>query len=538
MELNLTGLADTAAWESAGIKLPGFNIAQMRKQTETAPVWVHFGAGNIFRGFIAVLQQRLLQQGKAGAGIVAVETFDFDIIDNIYQPNDHLTLNVILNKDATIDCEVIAAIDQGIKADGKNREQMAVLKRLFGSPTLQMASYTITEKGYAVTGTDGNLLPVVQQDIKNGPEKVEHAMSITAAMLLHRYQNGEKPIAMVSMDNCSHNGDKLKEAVLTVAEGWQENGFADAGFINYLQNNTKVSFPYSMIDKITPRPDAKVYETLTEKGVKNMEPVITGKNTYIAPFVNAERAQYLVVENVFPNGRPVLEEAGVILTDRNTVNLCERMKVTTCLNPLHTAMSVYGCLLGYTKISDEMQDKDIVALIQRLGYQEGLPTVDDPGVLCPRAFIDEVITDRLPNPFMPDAPQRIATDTSQKVGIRFGETIKGYIRSDNLNPENLVAVPLALAGWLRYLLGVDDNGMPMEISPDPLLEELQGKLRGIQWDNPGSLQLEQLQQLLSNDVIFGLDLTQTPLSKKIEGYLRELLAGKGAVRQTLQKHLV
>lgn len=70
------------------------------------------------------------------------------------------------------------------------------------------------------------------------------------------------------------------------------------------------------------------------------------RGTYIAAFVNAEKPQYLVVEDRFPNGRPVLEKAGVYLTDRDTVNRTERMKVTTCLNPLHTAMSVYGCMLG------------------------------------------------------------------------------------------------------------------------------------------------------------------------------------------------
>ena len=179
-----------------------------------------------------------------------------------------------------------------------------------------------------------------------------------------------------------------------------------------------------MIDKITPRPHQRVESELTAMGLEDMAPIVTSRGTYIAAFVNAEKPQYLVVEDRFPNGRPVLEKAGVYLTDRDTVNRTERMKVTTCLNPLHTAMSVYGCMLGYTLICDEMQDEDILALIRRLGYQEGLPVVTDPGILNPKDFLAEVLEQRLPNPFMPDAPQRIATDTSQKVGIRFGETIK------------------------------------------------------------------------------------------------------------------
>ena len=114
------------------------------------------------------------------------------------------------------------------------------------------------------------------------------------------------------------------------------------------------------------------------------------------------------------------EEAGVYMTTRDVVNMTERMKVTTCLNPLHTAMSVFGVVLGYDHIAKEMKDADIVGLITKIGYVEGLPVVTDPGILRPADFIDEVVKVRLPNPFIPDMPQRIATDTSQKVGIRFG----------------------------------------------------------------------------------------------------------------------
>ena len=101
-----------------------------------------------------------------------------------------------------------------------------------------------------------------------------------------------------------------------------------------------------------------------------------------------------------------------MFTSRETVEKVERMKVCTCLNPLHTALAVYGCLLGYTKISDEMKDADLVKLVEIIGYKEGLPVVTDPGILSPKKFIDEVLQIRVPNPFMPDTPQRIACDTS------------------------------------------------------------------------------------------------------------------------------
>ena len=96
--------------------------------------------------------------------------------------------------------------------------------------------------------------------------------------------------------------------------------------------------------------------------------------------------------------------------------------------PLHTALAVYGCLLGYNSIADEMKDNELRALVEKIGYDEGMPVVIDPKIINPSDFIHEVVEKRLPNPFVPDSPQRIATDTSQKMSVRFGETIKAYVQ--------------------------------------------------------------------------------------------------------------
>ena len=536
MQMNATSLtAHKAEWEKLGVKLPAFDHAAMTAATKAHPVWVHFGAGNIFRGFIAALQQRLLNEGLADRGIIAADTFDYDIIDKIYTPYDNLTMMVTLNPDGTTSREIIGSVAEALRADSSDAAMMARFKEIFTDPGLQMISFTIPEKGYALYRPDGSLMPVVQADMDEGPAHARHAMSLVAALLYERFQAGAAPLAVVSMDNCSHNGEKLRASVMAVAEAWQKKGFVGQDFLDYLNDEKKIAFPWSMIDKITPRPHQMVEESLAKDGIEGMAPIVTSKNTYIAAFVNAERPQYLVVEDKFPNGRPPLEKAGVYLTDRDTVNKTERMKVTTCLNPLHTAMSVYGCMLGYTLICDEMKDADIVALIKRLGYVEGLPVVVDPGILDPKAFIDEVVGQRLPNPFMPDAPQRIATDTSQKVGIRFGETIKSYI-AEGRDLNTLVSIPLALAGWLRYLLAVDDEGKAFEVSADPLKDDLQAKLAGIEVGKPETYQ-GQLKGILSNASIFGVDLTATPLAAKIEEYFVAELAGPGAVRKTLHEAL-
>ena len=536
MKLCYEGLKDQDLWASADVKLPEFDWKAMCLETEKSPVWVHFGAGNIFRGFIARLQQELLNKGLAKSGIVAADTFDYGIIDEIYSPHDSMTLLVSLLSDGKIEKEIVASIAKGIRAGNAYPEDMEQLRAVFRKPTLQMVSFTITEKGYSLTNIQGDFLPFVESDFKKGPSGCSHAMCIVTSLLLERFNAGGFPLAVVSMDNCSRNGEKLRAGIMTVVDKWLENGFITEKFADWVRNESNVSFPWTMIDKITPRPAKAIEEALTASGIEDMAPIVTEKNTCIAPFVNAEKPQYLVIEDNFPNGRPPLEEAGVYMTDRETVNNTEKMKVMTCLNPLHTALAVYGCLLGYNSIADEMKDNELRALVEKIGYDEGMPVVIDPKIINPSDFIHEVVEKRLPNPFVPDSPQRIATDTSQKMSVRFGETIKAYVQRNDLDVTSLTFIPLAIAGWLRYLLEVDDFGNEMVCSGDPMFLSLKKELEGVKLGNPESLN-GKLTSILSNDVIFGCDLMKIGLGKKIEQMVREEIESIGAVRKTLKKYL-
>ena len=198
-------------------------------------------------------------------------------------------------------------------------------------------------------------------------------------------------------------------------------------------------------------------------------------------------------------------------------------------------MSIYGCMLDYTLISAEMGDPDLRPFVQKLGYIEAMPVVTDPGVLNPYEFIGDVINRRLPNPFMPDAPQRIAMDTSQKLPIRFGETIKKYV-ARGLDKRNLVLIPLTLAGYARYLKGLKDDLTPFEPSPDPMLQELQAIVAPLEIGRDDQ-DWSPLKKLYSRSDVFGLDLYEAGLGQQIEGMVKELYAGKGAVRATLHKYV-
>ena len=102
---------------------------------------------------------------------------------------------------------------------------------------------------------------------------------------------------------------------------------------------------------------------------------------------------------------------------------------------------------------------------------------------------------------------------------------------------SLTYIPLAIAGWLRYLLAVDDEGKPMECSSDPMLDALQAQLSGVKLGDPDSASDEALSPILSNTALFAENLCRAGLASKIGGMLREMLAGPGAVRATLEKYL-
>lgn len=538
-ELSLQELKDRQVWKMAGIWTPSYNIEKMRAETVSNPRWVHIGPGNIFRGFIAELAQELIEAGDMETGVTVISTFDQQIVSKIYTPYDSLALQVVMRPDGGLEKKVVASVGEVLRADSKYPSEWERCKKIFCAPSLQMVSFTITEKGYHIRDINGSYYPDVIEDFKDGAScgVPRNGMSVVAALLLERFKAGAEPVAMVSMDNFSHNGDKLFDSIKTFAERWTENGTAPRGFLDYVCNPKKVSFPWSMIDKITPRPDETVSKHLRESGFDSTELVVTDKKTYIAPFVNTEGPQYLVIEDNFPNGRPPLEKTCVRFTARETVDAVERMKVCTCLNPLHTAMAIFGCLLGYTSIAAEMRDPSIVKLIKRIGYVEGMPVVCDPKIFVPREFLSEVIEQRLPNPFIPDTPQRIATDTSQKLPIRFGETIKQYISREDLDISTLRAIPLVLAAWCRYLLALDDEGRPFELSPDPLAPQLREYLKGVELGASDTVG-DRLRPILSSERVLGADLYKAGLADRITEYFRRMVSGRGAVRCLLDEETV
>ena len=492
----------------------------MRTATKNHPRWIHFGAGNILRAFPAVLAQRMLDAGVTDTGLCVAECYDEEIIDKGFAPFDNLTVAVSLKHDGGVDKTVVASIAEAL-AYSRDGGRIA---EIMTADSLQIVSMTITEKGYAV--------PDPAAETMDAPVTI---IAKLAGLLHLRFLAGAHPVAMVSLDNCSHNGDLLKAGILSVAESWQSRGGVDQAFLHYLNDPARVSFTWSMIDKITPRPSHEALSILAADGLEDMEAAETAKHTFVSAMVNAEECEYLAIEDDFPNGRPPLETVGVIFGTRETVDKIEKMKVCTCLNPLHTALAIFGCLLGHTKISGEMQDETLKQMIYEIGYTEGMPVVVDPGVMPADAFIGEVLTKRFPNPFVPDTPQRIVCDTSKKLPVRFGETLKAYVARGEDDLGFLTMIPMVFAGYARYLTGIGDDGKPFALSPDPNLEGLQTLVAGFELGKP--FDTRKLRPLFSDPAYCGVNLYDHNLGEKAEGFFAEMNAGIGAIRQTIDKYL-
>lgn len=533
MRLTDNNIINKEIWDQNGYNLPKYNRKTLIENTKKNPIWLHMGAGNIFRSFPAMLNHRLLNEKKMDKGIIVAEGFDYEIIEKAYRPFDELSLLVTLKSNGTIEKNIIGSVVESLTMDDIDDADFKRLKQIFKAESLQIVSFTITEKGYSLKDSSSNFTESVKEDFRNGPKNPKSYMGKLATLLYERYIDSGAPITMMSLDNATHNGSLLRETILTYIDEWIKNDLIDENFKEYVSNPELVSFPWSMIDKITPRPDITVQNELIKDGFEDTDIIVTEKQTYTAAFVNAEEAEYLIIEDAFPNGRPPLEKAGIIFTDKKTVEKAEKMKVSTCLNPLHTALAIFGCLLNYSTIHEEMRDPELVGLIKKIGYKEGLPVVVDPGIIDPKSFLDEVINIRFPNPFIPDSPQRIATDTSQKLSIRYGQTIQSYRDAKNKEVKSLEFIPLVLAGWLRYLMKVDDKGQEMKISPDPLLGELLPIIKQVTLGETSSTE-KIIEPLLKRKDIFGVDLYQVGLAEKVLDYFEKLIDGPGAVRETLK----
>jgi len=433
---------------------------------------VHFGFGAFHRAHQALLTDRVLNLQGGDWGICEISLFSGEQLMTALREQDHLY--TVLEKGADGNqAIVIGAVNDCRSATLDGLE--AVLET-FCEPQVAIVSLTITEKGYCIDPATGKLDVTnarIAHDLAN-PGAPQSAPGILVEALHRRRSRGLPPFTVLSCDNIPDNGHVVKNAVLGMAET------RDPALAHWIAEH--VTFPGTMVDRIVPAATPESLAEITAAlGVE--DPVAIS----CEPFIQ------WVVEDHFVAGRPAWEKVGVQMVD--DVLPWEEMKLRM-LNGSHSFLAWLGYLAGYQHISDCMADPHFKAAARQLMLTEQAPTLKIAGVDL-HGYADSLI-ERFSNPALQHRTWQIAMDGSQKLPQRMLEGIRWHLREDR--PWPLLA--LGIAGWMRYVSGIDERGEPIDVR-DPLIEAIQRQVAS-------SSEAERPAALLRLSAIFGSDLPADP----------------------------
>ena len=408
-----------------------------------SPGIVHIGVGGFHRAHQAVYLDDLLQRGAREWSICGVGLLPHDrLMRDALVPQDCL-YTVVERSAAGNQARVVGSMARFLLAPD---DPQAVLNAL-AAPETRVVTLTITEGGYnynQATGEFNAHHADILRDLAHQHEPVT-VFGYLAEAMDRRRRSGGAPFTVLSCDNLTHNGDTARLAVLSFA------ALRDSALVPWIERN--VSFPNSMVDRITPQTtDADRALVRDEFGIADAWPVV------------CEPFRQWIIEDVFCNGRPPLEDVGAQFT--SDVHPYEMMKIFL-LNASHSAMGYLGALAGYPYIADVMADPLFRTYIAALMDTEVTP------LLAPVPGIDltaykRTLIERFANPTIRDQVSRICLDGSAKVPRFVLPSLREQLARGG--PTRLLT--LAVAGWFCYLRGADDEGRAITIA-DPLAATLQ-----------------------------------------------------------------
>ena len=444
LQLNESGLRDRAAWEEKGYILPAYDRQKMIGETLKAPRWIHFGAGNIFRAFQCNAVQRLLDKGSMDTGIIAAEGFDYEIVEKGYRPNGNYSLLVTLHADGSIEKTVIGSIAASYILDSENEKEFGELKAVFRNPALQIASFTITEKGYSLVDGKGELLPDVAADFRAGPARPRSYIGKVASLLYARYQAKKSGLVILSCELIDHNGDELKRCVNEYIRLWE----MEEEFRNWV--NEENIFCSTLVDLIvtgSPKGDAPA---ICEKLGYEDQLIDTGE--LFAAWV-IEGPQSIKEELPF-------EKAGLPIQVVDDVTPYKQRKVRI-LNGAHTSMVLGAYLAGKNIVRDCMQDENIRAYLNKAMFEEIIPTLDLPKEEL-STFAASVI-DRFDNPYIDHQLLDISLNSASKWKARVMPSVTEYVKRKGELPHCLT---FSFAAFIAFYHQGERNGEAYPVRDD------------------------------------------------------------------------
>ncbi|HEX5048358.1 MAG TPA: mannitol dehydrogenase family protein [Gammaproteobacteria bacterium] len=417
-----------------GVALPEYDPAKHRVGI------VHIGIGGFHRAHQAVYTDGALA-GHGGDWRIAGVSLRGDAVAEQLNPQDGLYAVNVRSAERSA-YRVIGAIDRVLAA---HRSPRAVLDSLV-APTAKIVSITVTEKGYCHDPATGDLNaahPEIRADLA-GPESPSTVLGFLAAALDERRARGLEPFTVLCCDNLPHNGAMLRELVVQFAE------LRDAALATWIGRH--VAFPSTMVDRITPpTTDADLEAAQRALGLEDRGVVVT------EPF-----SQW-VIENAFGTERPRWEDAGAELVADVAPYELAKLRL---LNGAHSALAYLGYLAGYAHVHEAMADDALARYVERLMRDEIAPTLTAPPAFDLERYQRELLA-RFRNPALNHRTWQIALDGSQKLPPR----LLGTVRDRLAAAQPIDGLALAIAGWMRYVGGIDERGATIEVR-DPLAAEL------------------------------------------------------------------
>lgn len=413
------------------LPLPAYRLADRAPQIGI----VHLGPGAFFRGHQAFYTDQALQHGGNWA-ISAVSMRSPDVSQALTPQDGLYTLAVL---DAETSYQIIGSVAEVLIA---SEQYAAVFARLTAAST-RYVTMTITEKGYCLNAVGELDLqhPQIQQDLAGNSQPVT-AIGLLASALAARYQANIAPFCVISCDNLTDNGHKLRRALISYAAQ------KDPALANWLEQ--QLISPCTMVDSITPATDDVLRANVTaEIGLTDNWPI------------KREAFVQWVIEDILPVDRPAWQQAGVIYAA--DVSAFEKAKLRL-LNAPHSTLAYTGYLLGYETVFDAMQDPAVVAQLTQMVQQEIMPSFTAPSELDVQQYSADIFA-RFRNPAIRHLLAQIAWDGSQKMPMRILPVIK-----DNLAAGRSIAgLSSCLAAWFLFIQRRSAEG---EKLVDPLAEQL------------------------------------------------------------------
>ncbi|MFP2514346.1 mannitol dehydrogenase family protein [Buttiauxella agrestis] len=445
---------------------------------------VHLGFGAFHRAHQAVYADILASDHGSDWGYCEVNLIGGEQQIADLKQQDNLYSVAEMSADAW-HCRVVGVVKNAIHA------QVDGLEAVFTAmtqPEVAIVSLTVTEKGYCHTPATGTILldhPFIAHDIAN-PQQPKSAPGVIVEALARRKAAGLPAFSVMSCDNMPENGHVTRNVITAYAQA------INPELAEWIKVN--VTFPSTMVDRIVPAVTAETLEQVAQA---------TGVADPAA--VACEPFRQWVIEDNFVAGRPEWEKAGAELV--KDVLPYEEMKLRM-LNGSHSFLAYLGYLAGYQHISECMQDENYRRTAHALMLQEQAPTLKVQGVDLAK-YADSLIA-RYTNPALRHRTWQIAMDGSQKLPQRWLDSIRWHLA--NGSEFNLLA--LGVAGWMRYVGGVDEQGAAIEVS-DPLLPAIQ---QAVAASKEGETRVK---ALLGLKTIFGEDLPANAkfVNQVIESYL-------------------